>query len=330
MTTTLQAKQIRNPHFDDGLIVWRDEYSGRYKAPANGYSEEFDLQWKLCLNGHEDFNRAAGASVEDRSIADRIYEWTGKHPGDRAAYDSSSGSRSLDHPLDVGLIQNKECIDIGCGLGRWTRTMLALGAKSVLSVDMSESALASVRRFNENALKADITDIPSRHPELVGRFDFANLWGVAMCTHDPLKAFLSAAATVKPGGAMYLMVYAPEGIHASMVTNLRRKQFAQLPTTDARLAYVDQVYHRRWDACLSLKENLSNMLRNVLRRPKGSKIGVLDMLEPFYNWVIPINLIESWMQEAGFAEVCLLNQFEPKKCAYHVLGTNRVIRDERR
>jgi len=36
----------------------------------------------------------------------------------------------------------------------------------------------------------------------VGAFDLANFWGVAMCMHDPLQAFLSAASTVKPGGAL--------------------------------------------------------------------------------------------------------------------------------
>ena len=315
---------MRNPHFDDGLVTWRDEYSGRYQTPANGYSQEFDLQWQLCLEGNEGFHRAPGASVDNQYIADRIYEWTGNHPGDLAAYDSSSGARPLDHPLDVGLIKDRDCIDIGCGLGRWTRTMLALGAKSVLSLDMSESALASVRRFNENALRADITSIPSQHPELVSRFDFANLWGVAMCTHDPLKAFLSAAATVKPGGALYLMVYAPEGIHASKATNVRRQHFAQLQTVDAKLAYVERVYHRRWDDASTLRENLKNVLRNILRRPRGSKIGVLDMIEPFYNWVIPLDVIEGWMEKAGFDTMRLLNEFEPRKCAYHVLGTKRA------
>lgn len=315
---------MTNPHFDDGLVVWSDEYSGRYQAPATGYSEQFDLQWQLCLDGNEDFHRAPGASVDDRYIADRIYDWTGKHPADVRSYDSSAGARPLDHPLEINLIQGKDCIDIGCGLGRWTRTMLALGAKSVLSLDMSESALASVRRFNKNVLKADITEIPSQHPEFVGTFDFANLWGVAMATHDPLKTFMSAAATVKPGGALYLMVYAPEGMHATQIVGLQRRHFAELRTVEEKLAYVEHVYQRKWNNSYPLKDNLANLLRNALGRLKGSKVGVLDLLEPFYNWVVPLNVIEGWMKKAGFEEVCLLNEFEKKKCAYHVLGIKAV------
>ena len=316
------GRSPRNPHFDDGLVVWRDEFSGRYDPPPSGYAEQFDLQWHLALR-RDDYYDYQGASVDDRSIADRVYEWTGRHPhGAEAA--EADGFRVLDRPIDPALIAGKDCIDIGCGMGRWTRTVQALGAASVLSVDMSASALESVARFNESVRQVDVMSIPSEHPDLVGRFDFAVFWGVAMCTHDPLRAFMSAASTVKPGGAMYLMVYGPEGMHAAPLVNRQRARFARLGTVEERLAYVEHVYDRRWDAAYPLHENLKNVLRNVLRRPKGGKIGVLDMLEPYYNWVIPYPVVEGWMARAGFAEMRFLNEHERPKVAYHVLGVKPV------
>ena len=57
----------------------------------------------------------------------------------------------------------------------------------------------SVAQFTPHVTRANIMAIPEEHPEWVGAFDFANFWGVAMCTHDPLRAFLSAAFTVRPG-----------------------------------------------------------------------------------------------------------------------------------
>jgi fructose-1-phosphate kinase PfkB-like protein len=66
-------------------------------------------------------------------------------------------------------------------MGRWTRTMQSLGAKTALSVDVSESALRSTTRFNPNTLKANVMELPSEHLELEGKFDFGNFWGVAMC-----------------------------------------------------------------------------------------------------------------------------------------------------
>ena len=125
---------------------------------------------------------------------------------------------------------------------------------------------------------------------------------------------------MKPGGSLYLRVYAPEGLHNTKLTNHQRRKFDRLKTVEQRLAFVDKCYHRRWDRDFELIDNLKNVSRNLRRLPKGSKVGVLDLLEPFYNWTIPWNVIENWMAEAGFSGVRLLNEFEPQKCAYHVLG----------
>ena len=310
---------MSNPHFDQNRIVWRDEYSGQYAPPV--YEQEFELQWKLALRGNKDYFDNPGASTDDRYIEDRVYEWTGKHPSKvNGFYDSTMGCRVLDDPIDPTLIKGKKCIDVGCGMGRWTRAMQLIGASEVLSVDVSESALKSTGRFNPQTMKANILKLPEEHPGLKGQFDFANLWGVAMCTHDPKKAFASAAYTVKPGGALYLMVYAPEGPHNWQTTNIMRSKFHALKTVEERLAMVDRVYDRAWDADYPLYDNLKNVARNLLGRHKGYKIGILDMLEPTYNWVIPLDVIEGWMKQNGFSRVKVLNPNEKHKCAHHVLG----------
>jgi hypothetical protein len=45
------------------------------------------------------------------------------------------------------------------------------------------------------------------------------------------------------------------------------------------------------------------------------------MLQPFYNWVIPFDVIEAWGRAAGFDTLQLLNDNEAPKVAYHVLFT---------
>ena len=313
---------MAHPHFDDGLIVWSDAYSGRYEAPPAGYSGQFDLQWKIALEGNPEYYNYPGASVDDGYIEDRVYEWTGIR-NRKGHNDLSAGTRVLDHPIDVKMIRGKKCIDIGCGMGRWTRTMQMIGAEQVLSIDMSESALNSVKRFNAHVLRADIMRLPEEHPELKEQYDFANFWGVAMCTHDPKKAFFSAASTVKPGGALYLMVYSPEGMHNTNLVNIQRKHFHTLQTIQDRLAYVDHVYEREWDGEYPLLENIRNVMRWLIKSPKGGKIGVLDMLQPIFNWVIPLDVIYGWMGRAGFSKTVVLNEFESAKCAYHVLGIKK-------
>ncbi len=118
---------------------------------------------------------------------------------------------------------------------------------------------------------------------------------------------------------MYLYVYGPEGIHASPTSNRQRRHFHRLSSVDERLRYVDDVYERRWQDDLSLGENLKNVARNLLKRPKGSKHGVLDLLEPFYNWVIPLDVIEGWAGKGGFSSHTLLNTGGLPRCGFHVL-----------
>lgn len=315
-----------NPHFDEDRVVWKNEYSGKYSPPPD-YSNEFELQWKLAVENIEGYFDNPGASTEDIYIRDRVYEWTGKALNKGGMHDKRLGARKLDNPIDGNLIKGKKCIDIGCGLGRWTRTMQMIGAESVLSIDMSASALKNVSRYNDNVVKANIMNIPGEHPEWVESFDFACFWGVAMCTHDPRKAFTSAASTVKPGGAMYLMVYCPEGQHNSKLVKHQRKIFHSLGTIEEKLDFLEHVYKREWDANYGLYNNIRNLLIKTgavfVKGWRDTRVGFLDLLEPYYNWVIPKDAIAEWMSENGFGEYKYL--YRKPKSAYHILAIKSKV-----
>jgi SAM-dependent methyltransferase len=310
-----------NPHFDQNRVVWKDEYSGLYQPPV--YHEQFEKQWRLALENME-YGETPGSSVSEAYIADRVYEWTGVRPGGGGFHDPGMGSRVLDERVDPDLIRGKKCLDLCCGMGRWTKVMQSIGAAEVLSTDLSASALASVSRFNPNTREVDLMTLPEQHPDLVGAFDFTNCWGVVHHTHDPLKAFQVAAGTVAPGGALYLMVYAPSGIHAQPLTNRQRKIFHAIDNVEERLAFVERVWRREWDWRYPLIDNLKNRAHNFLGRDKGYLLGVMDMLSPQYNWVIPRDTVFGWMRSAGFQEVIHLNHGQQNPCAHHVLGRNKT------
>ena len=103
-----ESKTARNPDFDDGLVAWDDQYSGRYEPVA--YSKQFDDQWRLYLEGQPGFRDHTGVETAAPYIDDRIYELTGvKGVLERrrlgvlyllvAAY---RGLRHLDSRRDVG------------------------------------------------------------------------------------------------------------------------------------------------------------------------------------------------------------------------------------
>lgn len=310
----MSDRTLRNPHFDDGRVLWKDEYSGEYLPVA--YEDQFDRQWQLYLEGVRGFHDHTGVETSDEYIDDRIHEITGvrhfllkRQYADRAeevARESGRWERAerrgvggrlyLEPKFPLDYFQEKSCLDIGCGAGRWTRALLALGGR-VKSIDVSRAALESTRRFNPDVEEVGLFDIGQSRPDLVGAFDFALCWGVIMCTHDPKLAFEKAVSTVGPGGAIYIMVYAPTYHAGDFVTNARRIYHREKRTADERLAY----------------------LRELANGDEDNMINYLDMLNTFYNWVIDEETIRSWCAAGGLGEPLFLNADEPNKCGHHVL-----------
>lgn len=309
----LESNQPRNPDFDDDLVIGSDDYTGRYSPVV--YGQQFDDQWRLFLEQKRGFRDHTGVETSDPYIDDRIFELTGvrgvlerRRLG--ALYPlirqwrryfgmekrrNVGGRLYLKPSFPLEYFEGKRCLDIGCGAGRWTKTLGALGAR-VKSVDVSEHALRSTRRFNPDTDRLDIFDIPSR-PELHQAFDFTLCWGVVMCTHDPLRAFENVASTVAPGGSLYVMVYAPTYHSSEAVRNMRRQ------------------FHRE---CRTIEEKMDFVFK--VAEDADNAINYMDMLNTFYNWTIPEDVVHEWFRKAGFTDVVTLNKEEPHNAAWHVLG----------
>ena len=289
-----------NPHFDHHRVIWKDDYSGQY-LPID-YSDQFDRQWKLFLEQRRGFTHHTGVETDDTWIDDRIYDLTGHHGvlvGDAADGSRNMGGRKqLDLRFSLDYFQGKRCIDIACGAGRWTRTLMALGAQ-VKSVDVSEHGLESVKRFNPDVERLNLFDIANR-ADLHEQFDFALAWGVVMSTHDPTLAFANVARVVRPGGALYVMIYAPTYHSSPNVLQQREHYHRQLRTIDERMRYVDAICD-----------------------DPGNALNYHDMLNPFYNWVIEEETIHTWFRRHGFTNVVTLNTSEEVPVAYHVMGVKR-------
>jgi 2-polyprenyl-3-methyl-5-hydroxy-6-metoxy-1,4-benzoquinol methylase len=289
-----------NPHFDEDKVIWKDEYSGRYQSIV--YDEEFDRQWELFLKGKPGFTKHTGVETDDDWIDDRIYDLTGVHGtlgGDKSRSNRDVGGRqNLTLRFSPDYFYKKKCIDIACGAGRWTKTLMSLGAQ-VKSIDVSKHGLESVRRFNSDVEKVNLFEIVNRI-DLHNAFDFALAWGVVMSTHDPKIAFKNAALTVKPGGGLYIMAYAPTYHNSPVVLSQRRHYHRDLSTFSEKMEYLYQV-----------AESEDNL------------INYHDMLNPFYNWVIEESTIHRWYHENGFSNVVTLNVSEVAPVAYHVFGVKR-------
>ena len=279
------------------------------------YDQQFEQQWKLFLEQKPGFTEHAGAETRTPWIDERIRELTGvdgflerqqvgwlRHKLQKLTRrERGLGSKFLLEPtFPIDHFKGKYCLDVGCGAGRWTKTLLALGA-SVKSTDASQSSLRSVREFNEDVEQLDCLKL-SAIVRTCMRCSISPFAGRLQHVHDPKHAFANIARSVKPGGELYVMIYAPEGMHNSDdVWKHRHHYHRVLKSPEERLQYAQ-----------AISENDGNVLGN------------LDMLNTFYNWVVPEPVIFQWFEAQNFGDVKILNQKEGPKCAYHVIGTKRA------
>lgn len=126
--------------------------------------------------------------------------------------------------VDPGFFAGKRCLDAGCGGGRASIAMAELGARSVLGVDLGAQGLEDARvragrRGLENVRfeQASLLELPLPGGEL----DVVWCAGVLMITADEDRALDELLRVLRPGGRLYLLVYATEGLRWPLIQLLR-------------------------------------------------------------------------------------------------------------
>ncbi len=115
--------------------------------------------------------------------------------------------------FDLSWFEGKQCLDVGCGGGRYTIAMSRLGAAQVVGCDISDDGLANARLRAEGMPnvtfeKASALELPFDD----GSFDFAFSSGVLHHTTDPDRGLDELTRVLRPGGYLYLMLYGGGGL----------------------------------------------------------------------------------------------------------------------
>ena len=148
------------------------------------------------------------------------------------AYDDKLFLSSLDlfakrfkaNKFNLNWFKGKQCLDAGCGGGRYSMAMAGLGAKEVTGVDVSSRSIEDARR-RANAMR--LQNVSFRECSLLRlpfdnrSFDCVIFSGVLMHTADPVRVLDEVCRVLRPGGMLYMLVYATEGVRWPLVQMLR-------------------------------------------------------------------------------------------------------------
>ena len=177
---------------------------------------------------------------------------------------------------------DRAVLDAGCGMGRWTRALLALGAR-VKAVDFSEAGLTRTR-----ALCGPTTALTTQRVNLLEppadlraqRFDLVFSYGVLHHTGDTGAALDNVAALVADRGALFLYLYGAPSFSATAREALEK----------VRLDL----------ASLSFEEKIAELRR---RFPADDPHQLFDLMSPLINDRLEFEDVAERLRGRGFARV---------------------------
>lgn len=134
-------------------------------------------------------------------------------------------------PVDEKFFEGKQGLDVGCGMGRYTRVVGETGAE-IVGLDLSnavEAAFQNTRHLpNVHIVQGDVL----QPPFFSSSFDFAYSIGVLHHLPEPRRGFESLRRLTRPGGGVIIWVYSKT---KHPVYTLIRKFTLKLPFRPLRL-----------------------------------------------------------------------------------------------
>jgi SAM-dependent methyltransferase len=222
------------------------------------------------------------------------------------------------HPLPAAALAGLHVLDAGCGSGKLAVAATEAGARAVVAVDLSDAVDVAWRNLRDrpgaHVVQASIDQLPLRP----AAFDFAYSIGVIHHTPDPGKAFHQIVPLVRPGGRLFVWVYALEGNEAFVrwLDPWRARVFSRLPSWANRVA-ATLLAAPLWAIIRLLYVPLSRG-RFAGRLPYAayflyfSRLGfgtfwgtVYDKLVPPIAFYLSREDVRRWLRDAGLTEESL-------------------------
>jgi SAM-dependent methyltransferase len=271
------------------------------------------MNWSM--EGLEDIARTFG------------YEWKAHHRGELE--DETLFGRTLDEDwryflgaTDLGDedVSRAAVLDGGCGSGRLTRQIGERGAGTVVGVDVNEAvdeAYAATRELtNVHIVQGNIFALPLKERS----FDIVWSNGVIHHTPDAARGHASLSRMVKPGGTLYVWVYAKrfnpfrfvkDVLDALRVTRLPEPALMRISKTFAILSLGLLAAYRLVRRLPALRPQTTWGKRTVRPRTRHElELTWFDALSPEHDSRHTEEEVVGWFRSQGFERIAALE--EPK------------------
>jgi SAM-dependent methyltransferase len=255
------------------------------------------------------------------------YEWKAHHEG--AMEDDTVFGRTLDEDweyfrqgLAIGddAVRDAVVLDGGCGSGRLTRQIGEHGAGAAIGVDINDAvdeAYALSRDLpNVHIVQANIFALPFKKRA----FDLVWSNGVIHHTPDAERGHRSLSALVKPGGRLYVWVYAKrfnpfrlvkDGFDAVRLSRLPEPVLLRIAKVISYPSWLLLQAYRAVRRIPPLRPR-GRWAQNTVRQRSLPEFQLtwLDALSPEYDSRHTEAEVKDWFRSQGFVQVEAIE--EPK------------------
>ena len=200
-------------------------------------------------------------------------------------------------------LDGKNCLDVGCGLGRLSE--IALGrADYVFGIDMS-AAITEAARLIRSEKFIPIQASADQMPLKSASFDFVYCWGVLHHTQSPTKTLQELWRVLKPGGTLAIWVYPrndwflKRSLLSKYLSSLDEHEMLDFATLLASLSHTTQLTSDTYlkmlltDLCFSVK-NTKEQTRHILYDGLGPSFHYLLDTKWFRNQVMLLKNVASF------------------------------------
>ncbi len=253
---------------DMGKPTGKNKYPGATQEAIRDWWERNPMTYDWRRNVRQDVGTREWYEEVDRRLFDRKLMF----------FAHDDGERPFARLIPYSRLENKDVLEVGCGVGAHARLMAECGAR-VTAIDLTTTAVELTRqRFQLEKADVCVRQMDAEHMEFADEsFDFVWSWGVIHHSADTGQVVREIARVMRPGGEVRAMVYHRRSLNVAwaLARGLLSGRLISKGMAETLNAYSDGLMARYFTS-----SELSSMFRQYFRRVQVNIMGQKTDLLP--------------------------------------------------